>query len=105
MEVSKEDINGAVVVNVSGEVDMRSSVDLRKALVEVTAKKQPHIAVSLEKVTYIDSSGIATLIDCLKNVAQYGGKLSLIGVNEKIYPVFELAQLVNVFDISRENTL
>lgn len=105
MEVTREDADGVTIVKVSGEVDMRSSVELRKELAVVAATSAQHVAISLQGVTYIDSSGIATLIDCMKKVSHYGGKLTLFGVNDRIYPVFELAQLVNVFDIRRENTL
>ena len=105
MEVTREDADGVTIVKVSGEVDMRSSVELRKELAAVTGTSAQTVAISLAGVTYIDSSGIATLIDCLKKVSACGGTLALIGVNDNIYPVFELAQLVNVFDIRRENTV
>jgi anti-sigma B factor antagonist len=65
----------------------------------------PRIAVDLAGVRYIDSSGIATLIECLKNVSHQGGKFLLIGVNDDIYPVFELAHLLNVFDLRRDTKI
>ena len=105
MEFSREDKDGITIMRLRGEVDMRSSPELRKALSQVTDESVPHVVISLEEVSYIDSSGIATLIECLKHVAQYGGKLTLIGVNEDIYPVFELAQLHQVFDLRRDTTM
>ncbi|HUW58777.1 MAG TPA: STAS domain-containing protein [Planctomycetota bacterium] len=105
MEFTREDRDGLTLVRLTGEVDMRSSPELRKGLLQVAKESVPHVAVSLEHVTYIDSSGIATLIECLKNVSRYGGKLTLIGVNEDIYPVFELAHLHDVFDLHRDVTI
>ena len=105
MEFTREDKDGLTVVALKGEVDMRSSPDLRKGLLQVSKESVPHVAISLEDVSYIDSSGIATLIECLKHVSQYGGKLTLFGVNENIYPVFELAHLHDVFDLRRDVTL
>jgi len=102
MEFSRVDRDKMTVVNVRGEVDMRSSPELREELLRISKTSVPHIAVNLEHVRYIDSSGIATLIECLKNVSHYGGRLTLLGVNDDIYPVFELARLHTVFDLRRD---
>ena len=102
MEFTREDRKDVTVVSLKGEVDMRSSPELRAVLLKVAGQSVPKLAVNLEGVTYIDSSGIATLILCLKHVSQYGGRLLLIGVNEDIYPVFELAHLQDVFDLHRD---
>ena len=105
MEIARKDKDGLTLVTLSGEVDMRSSPELRKTLLQVAKESVPRVAISLEHVTYIDSSGIATLIECLKNVSRYDGELILIGVNEDVYPVFELAHLQDVFDLRRDVTL
>ncbi|HUV39974.1 MAG TPA: STAS domain-containing protein [Planctomycetota bacterium] len=102
MEFTREEKSGLTLVHLTGEVDMRSSPTLRKELREVSDTKVPRVAVDLRNVTYIDSSGIATLIELLKHVAHYGGKLLLVGVNDDIYPVFELAHLTDVFELRRD---
>ena len=101
MEITREDKPDVVIVKLSGDVDMRSSPHLREELRELTRARAPRIEVSLEGVTYIDSSGIATLIEGLKNAHPYQGRFTLTGVNDNIYPVFELAHLTSVFDIKR----
>ena len=105
MKLEQKEEEGLIQVSLEGEVDMRSSPELRDELLAVAKKKIPRVAINLEQVSYIDSSGIATLIQCLKHVAEYGGKLTLIGVNDDIYPVFELAHLLDVFDLRREATI
>lgn len=102
MEFTREEKQDLTIVHLTGEVDMRSSPELRKELREVSDTAVPQVAINLQNVSYIDSSGIATLIECLKHVAQYGGKLTLIGVNDDIYPVFELAHLTDVFELKRD---
>jgi len=102
MEFTREEKQDLTIVHLTGEVDMRSSPELRKELREVSDTSVPQVAINLQNVSYIDSSGIATLIECLKHVAQYGGKLTLIGVNDDIYPVFELAHLTDVFELKRD---
>jgi len=105
MKLQQSEEKDLIRVSLEGEVDMRSSPELRDELLAVAQKKIPQVAIDLQKVGYIDSSGIATLIQCLKHVAQYGGKLTLVGVNDDIYPVFELAHLQDVFDLRREGTI
>jgi anti-sigma B factor antagonist len=50
-------------------------------------------------VTYIDSSGLAALIEGMQNVEQYGGKFVLAGLQETIRTIFEIARLDQVFQI------
>jgi len=102
MELSQKTQNSFTVISVKGELDMRSSPELRKHLLPLAKVSAARIAVDLEQVRYIDSSGIATLIECLKNVSHHGGRFLLIGVNDDIYPVFELAHLLDVFDLRRD---
>jgi len=105
MEFSREEKDDLTVVSLTGEVDMKSSPELRQELREVANSSVSRVAINLQDVSYIDSSGIATLIECLKNVSQHGGKLTLIGVNDDIYPVFELAHLTDVFTLKRNVSL
>jgi len=88
-----------VVVEVSGEVDMMSSPDLRKVLKEAVREKPALLVLNLDRVNYMDSSGIATLVECLKEMRAYGGRLRLAGMRQEIQEVFRLARLEEVFEI------
>ena len=57
------------------------------------------LGVDLSKVTYIDSSGLAILIEGMQNVTAYGGKFALVGLQETVRPIFEIARLDQVFRI------
>ena len=103
MEIRQETTDDGVVVHIGGEVDMRSSPELRGVLIQTCRRKQCRVVVNLKDVRYIDSSGIATLVECLKNCSRAGASLMLVGVNDRIYPVFELAHLHTVFDIRRDD--
>ena len=104
MEIKQTDGDGRSEVTVSGDLDMQSSPELRKALLDLVRKRAPHIIINLQAVPYIDSSGLATLVECMQGTNRYKGRLQLIGVHKNIWPVFELARLDKVFDISREST-
>lgn len=88
----------ALIVPV-GEVDMSSSTQLRKVLLDFVQQKKETVIVSLELVDYIDSSGIATLVEGFQKTVHYGGTFKLIIANQKIVDVFRLARLNRVFDI------
>lgn len=105
MEVTQAEGDGRSEVKVSGDLDMQSSPELRKVLADLVRKKAPRIIINLEAVPYIDSSGLATLVECMQGTNRYKGRLQLIGVNKNIWPVFELARLHKVFEISRNTTI
>ena len=57
------------------------------------------LVVDLSKVSYIDSSGLAVLIEAMQNVEAYGGRFFLAGLQENVRPIFEIARLDQVFII------
>lgn len=87
------------IVEIFGEVDLYSSPELRSTLIELTGKKHKHILVDLENVKYMDSSGVATLVEALQQVGKYSGKLKLANLRDAVKDVFELSRLDKVFDI------
>jgi anti-sigma B factor antagonist len=95
-EIAEQD--GALIVGFSGDVDLQSSPDARKVLLECVARKMP-VLVDLSKVNYIDSSGIASLVESLQTARKGGGSLLLVSVSEAALRVLELARLDKVFTI------
>ena len=73
LEVNIENKNDAVIVNIQGEVDLYSSPEVRKTILTLTKQKLPAIIINLAKVTYMDSSGIATLVEGLQQTGKYKG--------------------------------
>lgn len=82
-----------------GEIDLHVSLNIATSLGAMTKKKPKQLIVDLSKVTYIDSSGIAVLIEGMQNVEAYGGKFALVGLQENVRPIFEIARLDQVFRI------
>ncbi|MBT3352945.1 MAG: STAS domain-containing protein [Nitrospinaceae bacterium] len=99
MEIETQDLGNGSLVRVSGEVDMSNSPTVRDSLMGLVKDKVPAIVVDLEAVSYMDSSGIATLVEGLQETTSYGGKFRIAGLSEKVKQVFELARLTDVFDI------
>ena len=87
------------VLPLEGEIDLHVSPRISAALGAMIEQKSPRLVVDLSKVTYIDSSGLAVLIEGMQNVEAYGGKFILAGIQENVKPIFEIARLDQVFII------
>ena len=97
MQVSAHKLEGGVKIEIAGEVDMHNSPGVREKLLEAAEEKAPLVLVNLARVDYIDSSGLATLVECLQHMAAYGGKLVLVGAGKSTMDVFSIARLDKVF--------
>ena len=86
------------VIRLSGNVDFERSSEIRKILLEAVAGKRD-VFVDLSKVTYIDSSGIACLVEALQIARDHGANLGLLSVSLQTLRVLELARLDMVFPI------
>jgi len=92
---------GTIIVDVEGQIDLGNSPTLRKILLE-SLKGADRVAVNLIAVKYIDSSGIASLLEVLKEARQSKKQLVLFGLTAAVSQVLQLTRLTGVFEI-REN--
>ena len=99
MNVTQETHGSATLFIVSGQVDMHTSPELRGHLREALGGEASPLVVDLTDVAFIDSSGLATLIEALQAVGKYGGKLRLCGLSPEVRKLFDLAQLSTIFDL------
>ncbi len=95
-----------IVVALEGDVDLSSSPDARKVLLECVRKGRP-VIVDMAGVSYIDSSGVASLVESLQGARKAGCEFALAAVSEPALRVLRLARLDTVFTIheSREAAL
>lgn len=91
-----EQVEGWRVVKVSGEVDLSWSQQLRKAILDALASAQP-VGVDLAAVSYIDSSGIAALVEGFQQARQKGQRFALLASSKAVVAVLELSRLDRVF--------
>ena len=87
------------VLPLEGEIDLHVSPEVAEALRTMTAKKPKVVVIDLAKVTYLDSSGLAVLIEGMQKVQEYGGKFAVAGVQESVQHILEIARLDQVFQI------
>jgi|SRR5689334_1622315 len=87
------------VLPLDGEIDLHVSPEVAESLKSMISKKPKKVVIDLTKVTYLDSSGLAVLIEGMQNVQEYGGRFRLAGVQDEVKQVFDIARLDQVFDI------
>ncbi|MHB8843267.1 MAG: STAS domain-containing protein [Nitrospirota bacterium] len=100
VEITTEKIGAGWLMLLKGDVDMNTSPDVRKNLGEMfRQEKTKALLINLSGVRYIDSSGIATLVEAMQNCMKQGMKLRLVELSPSVRDVFELARLSSVFEI------
>ena len=98
MDVKSFEKEGVLVFQVNGEINISTSPELKKQFEKQPLKK---IVVDLLMVNYIDSSGLATLVEILKKTKSQGGALGLSGLSDKVKSLFEITKLDKLFQILR----
>ncbi len=99
MQVNTEQREGATIVRPEGDVDLSSSSALRTSLQEAHESTEGKLIIDLANVQYMDSSGVATLVECLQLSRRSGTTLLLCQLHERVLSVFQIARLDGVFDI------
>ena len=99
IKVQSEVKDGAVIVSPEGDVDLSRSPVLRNSLKQALTAKPKRLVVDLGLVDYMDSSGVATLVEALQVQRKGGNKLVLCSLQPKVRGIFEIARLNMVFEI------
>ncbi len=98
MNLDTREENGVVIFELDGEVDLETSPLLRQALLEhVNAGKA--VCVGMADVAYIDSSGIASLVEAYQTGRRNSTGFALASISDSALRVLQLARLDKVFTI------
>ncbi len=93
-----ESENGALA-SLKGRIDMDSSPAVRDRLIALlNASHTKIIKIDLSRVTHIDSSGVATLIEALKIARNCGTELRLQGLHDRLHHLFEATGILSLFN-------
>ncbi len=97
-EQSSRAEDGFEIVAPRGDLDFNSADDLRALLLDLIARRRD-VLVELSAVPYIDSSGVACLIECFQAAKRNGTSFGLLGVDGTVERVLRVAHLDKVFPI------
>jgi len=99
LEITAETIGDAQVLCPKGEIDMARSPVLRKAIADAMKGKPSRLVLDLSAVPYMDSSGLATLVEALQNARKGQIALALCGLTPRVRSILEIARLNTVFTL------
>jgi anti-sigma B factor antagonist len=100
VQISARHLDKITIFDISGDIDLATSPELRKPLLrELRELRTPRVVLNLKAVRYIDSSGVASLVEGLKASRDVGARFILFGLNTTVREVLQLSKLVRIFEI------
>jgi anti-sigma B factor antagonist len=99
MQITERTEENIPVVSITGDIDLETSPQLREFLKPKSSKKTPLLLLDFGGVNYIDSSGLATLIEYFQAVQGFKGKLALAALSPRVKNVFEIVRLEQIFSL------
>ena len=92
------------VVDLTGDIDGYTCIKLRDAIIELLEAGDRKVVISMAKVSYIDSSGLGTLVGGLRRINEHDGGLALSGAGPQIRKVLSITGLSKVFSVFNDET-
>ena len=100
MQISARRNDKTTIFDLRGDIDFANSPEVRHSLLhEIRESRVPRVVVNLSGVHYIDSSGVASLVEGLKASRDLGSRFILFGLSTAAREVFQLSRLLKVFEI------
>ena len=97
LETRHED--GHTIIEVGGEIDVYTAPKLRDKITELVGNGDYHLVIDMEKVDFLDSTGLGVLVGGLKKIRAQDGSMSLICSQDRLLKIFRITGLAKVFTI------
>lgn len=89
-------------VTVAGEMDIVSAATLHETITEMLRRRPGRIVIDLRAVTFLDSTGIRTLLMCHVDGMRVGCELKLVDPHPRVYRVLQITGLLDHFQLTAE---
>ncbi len=100
MKISARRHDKTTIFDLSGDIDFANSPKVRDSVLrEIRESHRPRVMMNLSQVRYLDSSGVASLVEGLKASRDLGSLFILIGLSPSAREVLQLSRLIKVFEI------
>ena len=99
LTLATNEVDGATIIAVGGEIDVYTAPKLRDKITELVANGIYDIIVDMEAVEFLDSTGLGVLVGGLKKVRAHDGSLQLICTQDRLLKIFRITGLAKVFVI------
>ncbi|HSC45847.1 MAG TPA: STAS domain-containing protein [Candidatus Acidoferrum sp.] len=100
LKISTRQLGGVTILDLVGDITLFNSPEIRKSLISLLKDKRvPQLFVNMTLIKYVDSSGIASLVEGLKISRDQGARFLLFGLSKPARTVLELTHLLRVFEV------
>ena len=100
MQISARRQGKTTIFDVSGDIDFANSPEVRQSVLhEIRESRASRVVVNLSQARYIDSSGVASLVEGLKASRDLGSRFILFGLSTSAREVLQLSRLLKVFEV------
>lgn len=100
LQLTIETVENATIVTPSGDIDLSKSTELRTKLQPILEEQPARLIIDLHAVAYMDSSGLATLIEALQISRQHGKEFILCNLSDGVQSIIALSRLDQIFKIT-----
>lgn len=87
------------IIEVEGEIDVYTAPKFREAVVAAIDAGHTRLVIDIEKVAFLDSTGLGVLVGALKRVRADGGSLDIICTSDRLLRIFSITGLDKVFGL------
>ena len=98
-------VDAITVVTLEGELNVDDSIKLRESFLKILKDGATEVMVDFEKVSFIGSAGLATLIEMMQLLRKAGGKLGCCNINSNIRGLFEITKIHKLINIYEKRAL
>lgn len=100
LEITRREVEGIVVLDLDGRLTVgQETGTLRETILELAGSGVTKVILNLEKVEYIDSTGLGGLVICFTTIKRAGGALKLLNLNRRNIELLVLTKLQTVFEV------
>jgi len=99
MQIKVKDQEGVASFHISGEINIDTVAELKKAFKKVIDNKKRKVLLNFEAVNYIDSSGLASLIELSRDLKNIQGIVFMSNLSAKVSSIFSITKLDRIFKI------
>jgi anti-sigma B factor antagonist len=102
LKISARQVGDTVILDLTGDITLFNSPEIRKALIDqLREQRVSHLVLNMLDVPYVDSSGVASLVEGLKISRDLKSRFALYGLSKSARTVLELTHLLRVFEVHR----
>lgn len=99
MQIKQREKDGVVICSIEGEVNIDTVADVKIVFKELVQKGTRKVLLDFAYLEYIDSAGLASLIDLAKGLKAIQGSVYLANLSPKVRSLFGITKLEKMFKI------